>query len=100
MLRRLSLSDLRQIFGANAGEEIWSIDDDQWSGPIYSSHGTHLVRVVARSEERLQNFESVANLVANDWKTDRQARILSRKVDELQDKYDVVIDPEIEEFLE
>lgn len=98
-LRNLSKREISQLMGAEAADGIWSITNENWNGPFYSSHGTHFVRVTDRVDSRLPEFESVANMVANDWKQSQQERILDGKVKELKKKYEFKIDDTVSQLL-
>ena len=45
---RASESEVAVFLGPKAAREVFSLSEDEWTGPIASQHGLHLVRVVQR----------------------------------------------------
>ena len=56
-------------FGSEGTKNIFSliIDNEKWQGPIQSSLGFHLVKVLKRKDERLLNYNEVVSLVRKDY---------------------------------
>lgn len=60
---------------------------DEWQGPLRSSAGYHLVRVLRRSEGSLPPFEDIRPVVLDDWaRADREAS-LDRAIDGIVSTY-------------
>jgi hypothetical protein len=79
-------------FGAAFARQVETIPVGEWSGPIASSFGAHLVRVVARTPAALPDLEEVRRVVAREWEDDRRASARSDGYQKLRDNYTVVIE--------
>jgi len=79
-------------FGAGFAGQVETAPLGQWSGPIASSFGMHLVRVTARSPAVLPKLDSVRQIVAREWENDRRASARSDSYQKLRSNYTVVIE--------
>ncbi|MDP6582941.1 MAG: hypothetical protein QF681_20045, partial [Vicinamibacterales bacterium] len=60
-----------------------------WHGPIRSAYGTHLVRVVARTEPRTPSFTELRDRVVEDLVAERRREQNEAALDELRARYEV-----------
>ena len=69
-------------FGEGFFDQLAKLEIGQWSGPIKSTYGMHLVRVSVIEPARAQPFEAVREAVEKDWRWARARQrydaILSR----------------------
>lgn len=85
-------ADIEKLFGAAFASELLKIKPGQWTGPLKSEYGLHLVVVRARTEGRLPDLSEIRSQVQREW-TDTQRR--ERKVNfykNLREKYTVKVD--------
>ncbi len=79
-------------FGEEFARAIAGIDPgEDWSGPIRSGFGWHLIRVSAR-ESLDPDFEMLAPRIANDWRSEQIAERKERAYRVLREAYRVEID--------
>ncbi|MEO0992021.1 MAG: peptidylprolyl isomerase [Pseudomonadota bacterium] len=62
-------------FGRGFAERLSEAPLDQWSGPVASSYGAHLVRVTGRTSPAMPALADVRERVLEDWR-DAQAEVL------------------------
>ena len=80
-----------QIFGADFAEAIDKATLGQWTGPILSGFGLHLVRVTKREPGRVPALEEVREAVARDWTNARRKELEDQRFAELLKGYVVTI---------
>jgi hypothetical protein len=79
-------------FGPKFVERVQHLPVGEWSGPISSSFGDHLVRVEERTLPVLPALGSVRARVAREWELDRRSRAADEGYRNLREQYDVLID--------
>ena len=79
-------------FGAGFARQVETAPLGQWSGPIASSFGAHLVRVTARTPAALPKPEEIRRIVGREWENERRANARSETYQKLRDRYTVVIE--------
>jgi PPIC-type PPIASE domain len=79
-------------FGAGFAGQVETAPIGQWSGPIASSFGMHLVRVTARSPGVLPELNRIRQIVAREWENDRRTSARSDSYQKLRSNYTVVIE--------
>ncbi len=85
--------DLAGLFGADNAQRIFELPPGEWQGPLRSLEGVHFVHVVAKQPARLPAFEEVANSVREDWRLVKQNEVVAARVEELRQKYRIVVEP-------
>lgn len=88
-LSRLSL--IARDFGDQFAKAIVELETRQWSGPISSSFGLHLVRVNERRPGRLATLAEVRAAVARDLSNEARKRNEAQRYEQLLEKYQVII---------
>ncbi len=66
------------VFGKGFFEQLAELPPGVWTGPVASTYGTHLVRIVDSLSTRTPRLEEVRKDVLRDWKT--------AKADEIRDR--------------
>ena len=79
-------------FGTGFAEQVETAPLGQWSGPIASSFGAHLVRVTARTPAALPELDSIRRIVTREWENERRASARSESYQKLRSNYTVVIE--------
>lgn len=69
--------EVTRVFGAAFAERIASLPVGDWSGPIESAYGMHVVRVEARIAGGPPPFESVRGQVLHEWLRTRREQQLA-----------------------
>jgi len=85
-------SMIARDFGAAFARQIESVPLGQWSGPIASSVGTHLVRVSARQPAAMPSLDAVRQVAAREWENERRLSARSASYDKLRGNYTVLVE--------
>jgi hypothetical protein len=81
-----------RTFGNEFAGELTALEPGQWTGPIRSGYGLHLVYVRERVEGRSPELADVRDAVSRDLLTSRRKEQLETMYERLLERYDVVID--------
>ena len=79
-------------FGAEFARQLDVAPLGQWSGPIRSGFGAHLVRVTAREPAQRPELDAVRQAVARDWEGERRESARDENYRKLRARYTVVIE--------
>ncbi len=79
-------------FGAGFARQVETAPLGQWSGPIASSFGAHLVRVTARTPTVLPDLDGIRRIVAREWENERRVSSRIDSYRKLRGNYTVVIE--------
>ena len=93
LLKAQSEGELAGIFGPEFGARVFELAPDEWSGPIASSFGQHLVRVSERTGGRAATVAEVRRELTRDWEEEQRVRAARVALEQLRARYDVQIDP-------
>jgi parvulin-like peptidyl-prolyl isomerase len=91
-LDQAGASDISATFGDEFTLALRILPQGQWSGPVASGLGLHLVRVSARSAPDKPSLASVRQRLENDWRAAAIAKAQSQAYAEIAKGYDVVIE--------
>ncbi len=87
-----TLAGVGQIFGDRFANSLDGIEIGEWSGPVASVYGSHLVRISKRSEPRPATLDDVREAVERDWREVQRTALNDALYDELRKNYDIVIE--------
>jgi parvulin-like peptidyl-prolyl isomerase len=90
---------LTSLFGSAFAQTVLKLPLQQWSGPLDSSYGRHLVLVTAASQPRARPFAEVRERLAGEWRRERQEAAQAQLLETLVRKYRVAADPTVRPFL-
>jgi parvulin-like peptidyl-prolyl isomerase len=88
------------LFGTEFSRAVFALEPGDWHGPIESGYGVHLVRVTARHDARVLEFEVVREEVTNYWLTQYQDQRNEAYTAALFEKYEIVADDDIKPLLD
>jgi len=88
-----SQSMVRRSFGEAFGHEIFKLAPGQWSGPLFSGVGAHLVFISERREGRLPDLSEIRAQVESEWLARHRREQKARAYAKLLEGYEVVIEP-------
>ena len=83
---------IRTLFGEAFTESVFAAASGEWTGPLETGFGWHLIRVVSRSEARAPEYAEVESAVRDAFAADRLAVANDTAFAELQSGFDVVIE--------
>ena len=85
-------AEVRNVMGPEFTRSVFEAPIDEWSGPLESGLGHHVVRVTQKSPRESRPFADVRDSVLQRWRDAESERILAEMVARLKAGYDVVID--------
>ena len=91
-VENMSLDLVARDFGADIAGRLATLPVGEWTGPIASGFGVHLVRVTAHAPAALPPLAAIRTQVAREWENERRTISLDENYRKLREKYDVVID--------
>ena len=80
------------VFGRGFFAAVRGLEKGVWSGPVRSTYGVHLVRVLEVLEARAPKLAEVRAAVLRDWRSAKRAEIQDRDYAERRKRYVVEID--------
>ena len=82
-------------FGPAFAREVFRLEPAEWTGPIRSAYGMHLVRVTKLTHPQLRSFEDVRQAVEEKYRREQERSAKERFLAELRTKYGVVIENDL-----
>ena len=82
-------------FGADFAEALGTLPLAQWTGPVRSGYGVHLVRLSARTPSQPPSLDNVRQEVQREWEYERRQRAFEANYQNLRANYDVVIEAKL-----
>jgi len=95
-LRAASTSELASTFGSQFAAAVEAAPRAEWTGPIESGFGLHVVYVETVADSRLPTLEEVYDVVQRDWLGDRRKVAVDALYDRLAENYRIEIEPPAE----
>lgn len=80
-----SAAELARIFGPAFAAAVMTLPVGEWSAPIPSPYGLHLVRVAARSDAAPLPFDAVRGQLLHAWLREQRAAQLAASLSALRD---------------
>jgi len=94
LLRATTHAGLVKVFGEELATAVAALAPGQWSEPIRSPYGLHLVWVLDRSDARVPQLEEVRSQVLYAWRADRQRAYLEKMLAGIRAAYEVKVEGE------
>ena len=85
-------SEIAKMFGRAFAERVSGLPVGEWSGPVESGYGLHLVLVSERSEDRMPELAEVREAVTRDWRVREREQTNDELFRQLREKYRVVVE--------
>jgi hypothetical protein len=87
-----SSSEIARVFGKEFAAATAELATGQWSGPVESGFGLHLVFVESREEGRDPLLEEVRDALRDDWQSDARAAANEAFYQRLRERYQISVD--------
>lgn len=88
-MQRVTTREIADRFGADFAEALEQAPEGEWSGPVASAYGLHLVRVEAREPAREPALDEVREQVRREWSAQQHAVEQQRFYRTLRDGYQI-----------
>jgi len=92
VVRSASRHELAKIFGESFATTVADLPAGQWSEPIASPYGLHLVWISERVAGSVPALDAVRSRVLRAYRAERRAQYLARMMDQLRAAYEVRVD--------
>jgi hypothetical protein len=86
------LSEVTRAFGAEFATRVDTLAEGEWSGPLESPYGLHLVLVTEKAAARTPSLSEVRPLVEREFQAERRRAQLQALYERLLQKYAVSIE--------
>lgn len=84
--------DIDNTYGSEFADAIAKAPPGQWTGPVSSGYGVHLVQVVRRDAGTLPPLAQVRPAVEREWEAEQRRHAKDLLLQQLMSKYDVRIE--------
>jgi peptidyl-prolyl cis-trans isomerase C len=84
--------EISRLFGNEFAQQTFQLPVAQWTGPVQSGYGLHLVYVHDRIESTMPEFEDIQERVLEDWAADKRTEVDKKFYASLLSRYKVVIE--------
>lgn len=85
---------LVRALGPEFADAVEPLPTGEWQGPIESTRGVHLVRVVERHPPEVATFEQVESYLRQEWLMSRTRELQQEGIDEIRAGYRIEIEGE------
>ena len=86
---------LARDFGGEFAQALPGLPVGQWTGPVLSGFGAHLVLVSSMTPGRPSTLAEVRKAVERDWENEQRQQAKQAYYEQLRKKYDVVIEAQL-----
>ncbi len=84
--------EITALFGGEFAAQLATLLESEWSGPVESSYGLHLVRIEARGTVQPARLDAVRATVVRDFNEERRSTANREIFEKLRERYQVVVD--------
>jgi parvulin-like peptidyl-prolyl isomerase len=96
-VEKLPLDLVVRDFGEEFGKALETAPVGQWTGPVPSGFGLHLVRISERTPGYVPTLDEARKAVTREWENEQREAALASNYARLRKDYDVVIEGENDE---
>lgn len=86
------LPNVARTFGEAFANVLLEAPQGEWTGPVVSSFGVHLVRVDEREPARVPALAEVREAVLADWQTLRSREVGEERFEEMKARFRIVVE--------
>jgi hypothetical protein len=91
-MERVESAAIARLFGERFGRALFDAPSGQWSGPVESAYGWHLVWVESRSTGDAPAFEEVRPQIERDVMYEKRKKAETELIERLKQKYEIVVE--------
>ena len=86
-------SEIARDFGDEFARQVASLPVGDWSGPVYSPFGAHLVKVEVRIDARLPELAEIRDEVLREYLAEKREQQKNLAYGKLREGYEVTVEP-------
>lgn len=83
--------EIERLFGGVFTRELFELETGDWTVPVESSYGWHLVKVSERIEGEVPDLNQIWDLVEREWSVERKKEIKEQQYKVMRDQYKISI---------
>ncbi len=91
-MENVSPSTVSRLFGKEFASALAQTKPGEWSGPVRSSYGAHLVQVDSREDGRVPKLDEARTAVERDWGEAQRQKARAAYIDALKKKYEIHVE--------
>ena len=84
--------EVDQNFGTGFGDQLLEAPVGEWSGPVESAYGLHLVRLLERTEPRLPELDELRDRLSTDYSFETRQAANALALERLTERYEIVFE--------
>jgi hypothetical protein len=81
-----------RLFGTTFANALFKLPVGEWTGPVESGYGLHLVRINARTDSRAPSLAQVRDKVRGEWLVEQQRKTNDLLYSELRKRYQITVE--------
>jgi len=89
--RLTSVSGIARNFGPDFADALIKLPREEWTGPIRSPFGLHLVRITASTPARDPPLSQVRDTVLQKWRAKKRKDFIAAEYEQMRARYDVTL---------
>ncbi len=97
---KVRLGELSRLFGNQFADNLMKLETGEWTGPVRSGYGLHLVRIVNLTPARDPELNEVREKVKIEWLEQRRRNATDELYERLAEQYSIEIESLIAETTE
>jgi hypothetical protein len=86
-------SEVARDFGDEFAREVASLPAGEWSGPVYSPFGAHLVKIDTHIDARLPELAEIRDEVLREYLAEKREQQKNLVYEKLREGYEVTVEP-------
>ena len=94
-LNLMSKNDLKKNFGNSFYKSLTLMDENQWSGPIASDYGLHIVFIKKKVSGYVPGLNQIYQKVYSDYLIMKRRENVINFLDEIKQEYKVILNPDL-----
>ncbi len=84
--------EIRRIFGEDFARQIVALEPGDWTGPLVSGYGGHLVRVTAKQPGRFPELSEIRRQVEQEYLVEQRRKLKNTTYRKLREGYEIIIE--------
>jgi PPIC-type PPIASE domain len=84
--------EIERLFGNAFTRDLFALEPGEWTGPVESSYGWHLVQVSQRTEGEVPDLNEIWDMVEREWSVERKKEKKEEQYKAMRDQYKVTIE--------
>ena len=84
--------EISRIFGAEFAQQLVALEPGDWTGPLISGYGGHLVKVSAKQAGRFPDLSEIRKQVEQEYLVEQRRELKNTTYRKLREGYEIVIE--------